>query len=174
MLFAHAAYVREALHRLDLAHADRLGRAFLDLLALALAEARTSSPSPVGAEKALRRRAAEEIEKRLGSGGIAVSDLCRALDVSRGRLFAAFQSDGGVQAYIMTERLGRARVALADIDRAEPIGGIAHRLGFSDAPHLSRAFRQRYGMTPREYRRLLTTDRELLRASEDAGSSAPD
>ncbi len=70
----------------------------------------------------------------------------------------------------MTERLSRARAALSDIDRAEAIGAIAHRLGFSDAPHLSRAFRQRYGMTPSEYRRLIATDRELV---DSAGDAAP-
>ena len=57
----------------------------------------------------------------------------------------------------MSERLKRARTALAELDLAEPIGNIAHRFGFSDAPHLSRAFRRRYGMSPREYRRLVAS-----------------
>lgn len=153
MLFAHAAQVRRALPRLDLAQADRLGRVFLDLVALAAAESRTELQPRVSAEDILWRLAAEEIERRMGSGDVAVSDLCRALDVSRGRLFAAFRPYGGVQSYVMTERLKRVQVALADVERDEPIGTIAHRLGFSDAPHLSRAFRQRYGLTPREYRR---------------------
>lgn len=43
--------------------------------------------------------------------------------------------------------------------RAEPIGNVAHRFGFSDAPHLSRAFRTRYGMTPREYRQMIVLSR---------------
>ena len=69
----------------------------------------------------------------------------------------------GVQNHITALRLDRARAAIGDVDRAEPIGTIAHRLGFSDAPHLSRVFRSRYGMTPREYRRMIALNRlELM------------
>jgi AraC-like DNA-binding protein len=59
----------------------------------------------------------------------------------------------------MRARLERARAALADIDRGEAIGDIAHRFGFSDASHLSRTFRAHFGMTPREYRHLAAADR---------------
>lgn len=157
MLFSQASQVRRALPRLDLTQADRLGRIFLELVSVALAEARPSGPTRATAEDALRRRAAEEIEQRLGAGEVGVAELCRVLKTPRGRLFAAFRADGGVQAYIMSERLKRARTALAELDLAEPIGNIAHRFGFSDAPHLSRAFRRRYGMSPREYRRLVAS-----------------
>lgn len=167
MLFSFGAQVRRMLPRLGLDQADRLGRVFLDLVALALAESRPAPGARVSAEDALRRRAAEEIEQRLGGGEVPVEDLCRTLNTSRTKLFNAFRADGGVQAFIMTERLKRARAALFDLDRAEPIGTIAHRLGFSDAPHLSRSFRRRYGMTPRDYRRLLAADRALLAAAAE-------
>lgn len=160
MLFSHAAQVRQALPRFSLGEAERLGRVFLDLAALALAQVRPASRAPVAAEDALRRRAVERIDQRLGGGELGVAELCRALGVSRRRLFDAFRPDGGVQTYITAQRLARARTALADVERAEPIGNIAHRLGFSDAPHLSRAFRQRYGMTPSDYRRLVSVSRD--------------
>ena len=169
MLFSHAAQVRRDLPRFDLAQADQLGRVFLELVALALAVARPAPQARISAEDALRRQGVEEIGKRLGSGEVAVADLCRALGVPRRRLFAAFRPDGGVQAYVMTERLKRARNALSDLERAEPIGAIAHRLGFSDAPHLSRAFRKRYGMTPRDYRQLIATDRGAPDPADGAG-----
>lgn len=165
MLFSQAALIRQALPRLDIAGAKRLGRVVLELLALALAEARPAVVPLVSAEAVLRRRAVEAIEQRLGGGEVGVAELCKALDVTRGRLFTAFQADGGVQAFVTTRRLSRARAALLDVERAEAIGLIAHRLGFSDAAHLSRAFRQRYGMTPSEYRRLI--------AANGAGPDAP-
>ena len=172
MLFSHAAQVRQALPRYSLGEAERLGRVFLELAALALAEVRPASP--VAAEDALRSRAVERIDQRLGSDGLNVAELCRALGVSRRRLFDAFSPDGGVQTYITAQRLARARTALADIERAEPIGNIAHRLGFSDAPHLSRAFRGRYGMTPSDYRRLVAGSRDRLRddVADQASASA--
>jgi AraC-like DNA-binding protein len=157
MLFSHAAQVRQALSRFSLADADRLGRVFLELVTLALAEARPPVRTPVAAEDALMRQAAQKIEQRLGSGDLSVAELCRTLGVSRRRLFTAFRSEGGVQTYITAQRLKRARTALAEIERAEPVGAIAHRLGFSDASHLSRAFRDRYGMSPSDYRRLVAT-----------------
>lgn len=161
MLFSQAANVHRVLPGLQLAQADGLGRIFLELLGVALAGAGPLESRRATPEGALRRRAAEEIEQRLGAGEVGVADLCRVLGSTRSRLFAAFRADGGVQAYVLTERLARSQAALSDLQLAEPIGNIAHRLGFSDASHLSRAFRRRYGMSPREYRRLIAeTDQE--------------
>ncbi len=109
----------------------------------------------------LRAGAVEFIESRLGSRELGAEEVAQGLGVSRGPLFAAFQADGGVRAYTMTRRLERARAALADLEQAEPVGLIAERLGFADAPHLTRTFRARYGMTPGQYRRLLRADREM-------------
>ncbi len=168
-LFAHAAHLREMLPRLDLSEADRLGRVFLELLSVALLDRRPAPSSRLSAEDVLRRRAAEEIERCLGQD-IVIADLCRALGASRSRLFAAFQGDGGIQAYILGQRLERVRTALAD--PAEPIGNIAHRLGFGDAAHLSRSFRKRYGMAPSEYRRLLAAGPAQLAAAGAAQTRA--
>lgn len=156
MLFSHASQVGKALPRLKLAQAEGLGRIFLEMLALVLYEARPDPRPRISAEDLLRMRALEEIEQRLGGRDVSVADLCRALGVSRTRLFSAFRAEGGVQASVMAQRLTRAKAALSDAARAEPVSTIAHRLGFSDAAHLSRAFRKRYGMTPSDYRRLAT------------------
>jgi len=155
LLFSYSAEVRRVLPRLDLAQAERLGGVFLELLTVCLSECRPSAGDRLTPEQALRRRAEEIIEQRMGDGEVTAAELCQVLKVSRGRLFAAFRADGGIGAFVMGERLKRARAALADQDRAEPIGAIAHRLGFSDASHLSRVFRQRYGLSPRDYRRLV-------------------
>lgn len=158
MLLAQAERTHLALPRLTAGIADRLGRVLLDLLVVALAETRPPIVKPVPRAVALRERARQEIERRL-SEGVSVTQLCRTLGVTRAALFAAFEPDGGVQKYAMRARLERARDALADLDRGEPIGDIAHRFGFSDASHLSRTFRSHFGMTPREYRHLVAVDR---------------
>lgn len=155
MLFAHAEMARRALPRIDISSAERLGRVFLELAAIALAEVRPRAAPYVTSEKQLLQRAAVEIDQRLGDGKITIAELCKALGASRARLFAAFKVEGGIHNFIARQRLARARAALADLGRAEPIGNIAHRLGFSDAPHLSRAFRTRFGMSPRDYRALI-------------------
>lgn len=159
ILLAHAAQIHRLLPRLTVASGERLGRSLLEIAIVSLAGLRAPIDRTSSPETALRRRAEEAIECRLGAGAISIAELCDAVGASRGRLFAAFRSGGGVLHFIMRARLERARVALAELDRGEPIGTIAERLGFSDASHLSRTFRKRYGMTPREYRHLLLTDR---------------
>lgn len=166
ILIAHASQVHRLLPLLDIASAERLGRSLLEVTIAAMSGLRTPSDRVARPDMALRRRAEEAIERLMGAGGVSTAKICEAVGVSRRRLFAAFQSEGGVVHFIMRLRLERARAALAELDRAEPIGTIAQRLGFSDASHLSRIFRERYGMTPRAYRRLLLTDRT---ASADAG-----
>ena len=134
-----------------------LGRSLLDLLLAAATHVRSSMPKASKPQVGLRRRAEALIEMRLNQS-LGVQDLCDALDATRGGLFAAFRADGGVQSYVRRLRLERARAALADLERGEPIGTIALRLGFCDAPHLTRLFRERYGMSPREYRHLVAQD----------------
>ena len=153
-LFACAEHVRQMLPRLDLSETDRLGHLFLDLLSLALLEHRPLPVDRLSAENVLRRKAVEEIDRRMGQD-IPIAELCRTLGASRSRLFAAFQADGGVQSYITGQRLDRARTALAATEPVEPISNIALRLGFGDATNLSRSFRKRYGMSPSDYRKLL-------------------
>lgn len=163
MLFAFADQVREALPRLDAAQAPVLGRVFLDLIAILVSDVAPHASAPPSPEQAVLSRAKEEIERRLGVGNITSAELCGVLGVSRARLFAAFGALGGVHGYIAAQRLERARSAIAEIDRAEAIGSIAHRFGFSDASHLSRSFRARYGMTPREYRDLVASGNNQAR-----------
>jgi AraC-like DNA-binding protein len=154
-LFAYAEHVHGLLPRIDLSESERLGRVFLDLLGVVLLQARPSIPSRLGVDAILRLRAVEEIERRLATD-ISIIDLARALGVTRTRLFAIFKPDGGVRAYIMIQRLERARTALGEATLTEGIGNLALRFGFGDAPHFSRSFRKRYGMAPKDYRRLAT------------------
>ncbi len=149
-----AATTWSLLPSLDQARATRIERAFLELLALGCESARAVTPPRLTSEALLKVRVSELIEHRLDLNTVTVADLCRLLEVSTEQLAAAFRGDGGLKAWLLNRRLESARDALTRVDRAEPIGNIAHRLGFSDAAHLSRAFRQRYGLSPRDYRRL--------------------
>lgn len=158
MLFAQAAQVRAALPRLRVSQAERLGRIFMELAAIAVAEVRPAEPRKVTRTEVLRQRAEAEIEKRLGEGPLDIPALCRELGINRTRLFSMFRAEGGVQAFAMAERLKLARVALADLERGESVSAVAERLGFSDGGHLSHAFRRQFGMSPRDYRRLIGAD----------------
>jgi len=157
LLLAHAEHAWRALPDLDQSSAPALGRSFLALLVVAATQARAATPPLDTAANRLRHRASILIESRLNTP-LALGELCSALDATRTSLFAAFRQDGGVLSYIRALRLERGKAALADLEREEPIGIIAIRLGFCDAAHFSRLFRARFGMTPRDYRRLLVAD----------------
>jgi YesN/AraC family two-component response regulator len=79
--------------------------------------------------------------------------LARALGVSRARLRALVPREGGRAARPdrIVRRLAQAQVLLRET--RDPLKAIAARLGFHDAAHFSRQFRQRLGQTPRAYRR---------------------
>jgi len=63
-----------------------------------------------------------------------------------------FESDSeSLSGYVRARRLARARQELAT-HRSLPISTIARRLGFTDSSHFTRAFKDRYGLSPREYR----------------------
>lgn len=134
--------------------AARFERAFLELLAVGVEKAVPSAPVRAMADDGLRAAAIDAIDHGLGLQGASAAALSRVLKVSVEQLSSAFRGDGGVAAYVLHRRLDAARSALAGLERVEPIGNIAHRLGFSDAAHLSRAFRQRFGLSPRAYRKM--------------------
>ena len=62
-------------------------------------------------------------------------------------------NDLSVAQWIIRERLEVARRELAG-PRTQPIATVARQCGFTDPTHFSRRFREAYGMSPREWRRL--------------------
>lgn len=133
--------------------AARFERALLELLVIGIEQAEPTARLHGAAVDRLRAAAIEAIDHRLGLERASTSELARVLDVSVEHLTEAFRIDGGLTGFLLTRRLEAACAALTGLERVEPIGNIAHRLGFSDAAHLSRAFRKRYAMSPRDYRK---------------------
>jgi AraC-like DNA-binding protein len=160
MFTSHAFQVREALPRFTQEDAPQLGRSMLDMMVLSLKAARrTAAPAFREDSATMMLRARREIEENLGSPTLTIVNLCRRLGVSRSTLHRLFEEKGGVQAYIRDIRLDAARQALLNPGNPERIGDLAERLGFSDAAHLSRLFRTRFGETPSDCRARSTLNR---------------
>lgn len=83
---------------------------------------------------------------------VGVREMARATGLSVSSLERRFREALGCcpAAYLRAERLRRAAVLLED--RALPVAEIARRTGFTDTAHLSRSFKQRFGVSPREWR----------------------
>ncbi|MCF7983801.1 MAG: AraC family transcriptional regulator [Thiohalocapsa sp.] len=82
-----------------------------------------------------------------------LSELAHRVGTNHARPARAFQTHLGMTAYdyLREQRLARARELLATTDRQ--VQQIADAVGFKRAGNFATAFRLRFGITPREYRR---------------------
>lgn len=90
------------------------------------------------------------IDRNLGSPGLSLESLCGRLGLSRSTVYRLFEPHGGVAGYIRRQRLQRAYRRLAGTSGRVRIGEVAVECGFASPGAFSRAFRDAYGMSPRE------------------------
>ena len=141
--------------RLSPLHAEAVGRYVLDLLATSLEatpEAGASVPSHASA--ALLNRIKAYLRDNLADPDLAPAQIAAAHSISLRHLHRLFHESGDtVGSAIRRARLERCREEL--LDRRLParsVTEIALRWGFNDSAHFSRAFKARYGLSPRMMR----------------------
>lgn len=115
-------------------------------------------PSLEGAARAAAPLEAARLRtaKRLIRGQLdtppRIDAIARALGISRSQLYRLFEPEGGVARYRARQRLAAVRAALDNPLEPRSIGAIGEAYGFGSGAQLSRAFRETYGLTPRDYR----------------------
>lgn len=120
---------------------------------------RSPADGPDGTATSLLAQTRHYIERNLHRE-LTTESLCAWLGVSRATLYRLFEPLGGVRAYIQERRLQRCAQALAAPGSARrPILDIALSCGFNSQAHFSRAFRQRFGITPTQARELSDSGR---------------
>lgn len=149
MLTSHLLHLREAAHYLSVEDSPQMERTILDILRLTIAATgRADQLDSRALSSTAMERAQHEIRQNLGSSLLTATNLCRKLGISRSSLHRMFEADGGVQAYIRNARLDAARLKLTEAGETPRIIDVAERLGFADAAHFSRSFRERFGESP--------------------------
>jgi AraC family transcriptional regulator of arabinose operon len=102
---------------------------------------------------------------------LSVAELAAGVNLSPSRLIHLFRAETGVPParYLRDLRLGRAR---ADLQRTFlSVKQVMFQVGFSDPSHFSRAFKLRYGVSPRALRgRARDERRRAGRRARDPGS----
>ncbi len=101
------------------------------------------------------RAALAYIEVNLADGGLTAEQVARGQGISRRRLDQLMRRSIGVSvtAQIWNRRLEQAAADLVDPRcRGQTVSQIAFATGFEDAAHFSRAFKARFGQTPRDWR----------------------
>ncbi|UUX51310.1 helix-turn-helix domain-containing protein [Nisaea acidiphila] len=110
------------------------------------------------------------IENNLSHPDLCVDWIARHANVSRAKLYNLFEGYGGVANYVRDRRLRRALLALVDRKAPRrPIYDIALEAGYASDASFTRAFRTRYGLSPKEVRQHGITGEILA-----AGTLKPD
>jgi AraC family transcriptional regulator, positive regulator of tynA and feaB len=143
-------------HELNPDAANRMASIGADLIVASVAE-RMAMETP----KALRgtvvvQNAKAYIENSISDQNLSPSQVASAVGVSLRQLQTLF-SDRGQQlsAWIWQRRLDAAAERLADVSILHlSIGEIAYSCGFSSQAHFSRRFKERYDMSPIDFRHL--------------------
>ncbi len=141
---------------------QRLAANVVELLATALCEVtagRAPQATPRDAPRAAHLlRAQRYIAGHLADQELSPTGVAQALRVSVRYLYLLFQAEGTSPArWILERRLEQGRRLLADSRQADwTITDIAFNVGFKDASHFTRAFKNTHGCCPREYRRTVS------------------
>jgi AraC-like DNA-binding protein len=145
LLLAFTAYVDHASDAL----LERLGNQFLDLMDVVIEN--SGALQRGRSTKAVVLRANQLISRRLGDADLSVASIAEALSVSISSLARAFRQRGlSPMRYVYSLRLEHASRLLAGTPDLA-IQDVADRCGFTSPAHFSRLFKQKHGMTPREY-----------------------
>jgi AraC-like DNA-binding protein len=141
--------------QVDPATADRLMDQGLDLIAMAFADRmHQHSQDQSFHRSALLYRLKNYILTHLRDPELSMPRAAAAIGISpryASDLIAAEQTS--FRSYVQMQRLERCRRDLADpAHAARHVSDIAFAWGFNDLAHFSRIFKQRFGVSPREWR----------------------
>jgi len=141
-------------------HLPRLGydsitaveNAALELLARPIRASRGSGLTSGAARQ--WRRIEQIVEDELTNPDLSIAHIAKAMGVSSRSIYAAFAARRRrFRQYLIEKRLERCRAALADPRQSDvTLTRICFQAGFNDFSHFSRAFKARYGRSPRAYR----------------------
>jgi len=148
------------LHAVDDLSLRQLNESLLGLIATGLQEVRGNLPDPhrTVQQHALLERAARIVDEELGNPELTCEYVANRVGVSYRYLLKVFGENGKSLAdMIWEQRLGEARRQLATARVVgKSVTTIAYDCGFKDPAHFSRAFRNRFGASPRQFRRSLS------------------
>ncbi|MGW1818772.1 helix-turn-helix domain-containing protein [Streptomyces sp. NPDC002125] len=137
--------------------AGRLGAGVVDLLVTLVAErTRLAESDREGAPGPLVTRVRDHIDRHLADPGLSPEAVARAHHISVRYLHRLFEDeDITVRKLIQRRRLEECARVLARGGRPAPtVASVAQRWGFVNPAHFSRAFRDTFGVSPREWRSL--------------------
>jgi AraC-like DNA-binding protein len=135
---------------------ERVARYLLEMISMAYTSGMAPSEETTAIAWQRRKDVIEFIEANLRDPQLSPSSIAKGLRVSPRYLRTVFSSGGEkMGAYILRRRLEECARQMANPAwNAHTLTEIAFSWGFNSAAHFTRTFHQKYGVAPREYRRL--------------------
>jgi len=132
-----------------------LGRTLVDMVRPLIGHDFADASVKLNSLETLLARAKDFITAHLDDPELSVERIAARMGCSPRYIFRAFEAEEMTPSqFIWSTRLARARVALGSVACAgRTISEIAFSLGFSSSAHFSRVFRDRFGISPRDFRR---------------------
>ncbi len=135
--------------------ADRIAESLPYVFSTALSSLVPDQPVPPSRLKQLhKQRILRYIREHLRDSELSASSIAASVNLSTRYVYELFAGEEeSLMKRVWNSRLERCRVDLSlPAAASRSIGEIAYYWGFNDVAHFSRAFRGKYGMSPREYR----------------------
>jgi AraC-like DNA-binding protein len=132
-----------------------VAKSCLDLLATACAMAYPTDVAQSSVAAARRAQVKRYVERHLRDNGLTASAVAQGLGLSTRYIRMVFESESeSISDYILRRRLEEcARQLTQALWQRRSITDTAFEWGFSSMAHFTRAFKERFAVTPSEYRR---------------------
>jgi acetamidase/formamidase/AraC-like DNA-binding protein len=135
---------------------DAVAQSLADLLPTFVRQlvAPTTEAGGTATQAAILHRLCQTIERKLDDPDLTPARVANAEGISERYMQKLFEGSGSsFTHYLRERRLQRTSAELSNPAEAHhSISEIAYRNGFNDSAHFSRAFRHRFGLSPREFR----------------------
>ena len=122
-------------------------------------------------ERKFMDKLVELMEKNMDNGELVVDDLVKELAVSRSVFFKKLKSLTGLAPieFIKEMRVKRAAqlIEAGDLNMTQ----ISYMVGINDPRYFSKCFKQRYGMTPTEYKEKVGQKKKTKKRTKQDGAS---
>jgi len=152
------AFLRTAWQQMDCLEYDTdwrdcVSRTSIDLAMRAISQSHDDTVAGPSAE--MRRAVVDYIRVNLGNPDLRTSSIARALSVSPRSVQAVFEKIASTASgFILEQRLEQASERLVATPGQQSITELAYDCGFSDSAYFSRCFSKRFGVPPRDFRRI--------------------
>lgn len=149
----YLASLTDEIARVDEGNCGELADMAAQLVRLALLEARHAAP-PVSMRETLRLRVKDYVRRNLRDPGLTIDRVATAFGCTKRHLHKVFNDDTlTLSHFIWSQRLEACRDALLNPQLARrSITEIAFMWGFNNSAHFSKAFKERFGVSPGQFR----------------------